>query len=335
MTAKSPATSWVTGIVVFVLAFLRQPAGLVFEEPTEFWAMVPTMGPLEYLLTPPGHGGGYIQILGRAAFLVAHAFGEPVVTRLIAAGIIAAVAVYLTTLRDPIPRGRYAFALALPLLPIPYPGPYVGPLNGQWFVALAVVGIALTAPRRWHYPALFLGGLVGLAPCLAWPVFRDRRLVALLIPTVIQAAVLLSSGRPASSVPIDPRYFVVMLALAVAMAVARLPLRTRLAFLYLGLAGLLAGAVLTGWFENQYRYLAIPGAVVVLGLASSLLRHDVAPHEQRVAVAVPWREGFGGDEVVGQEARGRRDRGWRDHMRRLSRRRVAGRVEGEAGQVVV
>jgi hypothetical protein len=201
-------------------------------------------------------------LFGRAAFVVAAPFGESaaLVTRLIAAGVIGAVGAYLfgRTAAIPDQRARLILAFSLPLFPIPDPGPYIGPLNSQWWFAIAFAGIALSAPKRWHYPALVLGGLSGIGPCLLWPAFRDRRIVALLIPAIIQAVVLFQSDRVPKARNLDLGYVILVLVLAAALVFARLPLRTRLVFLYAGVAILAIGFYAEGRLVGRGRYLAIP-----------------------------------------------------------------------------
>lgn len=241
-------------LFVSVAAFLRQPLMLVHEEPQMVgsWFLEPNNGQFTIL---------------RAAFLLP---SPELTSRIVAALIIGAVALLLLTRTEAIPdaRVRLVAALALPLLPLPDPGPYTGPLNGQWWLALGVLLLALSPLRRWHYPAIILAGLSGIAPCLVVPVFRDRRGLVLAGVAAIQVVVLLTSGRGAHGLP-SIGWLAVMAALAGAMTVARLPARTRLAFLYLGLVVLALGAFSRG--EVEYRYLAIPLVGIVLGLASLAL----------------------------------------------------------------
>lgn len=260
------------GSLAAVLALVRMlPPTLVYEEPTEFWDRVSSMDAPTYLVEP---WAGYFVVFARAVFLIAHPFDDlgPLLTRLASAAVIGVVAGYFASdsLAEAIPAKsvRLGFAASLPLLPLPYPGPYIGPLNSQWWVALGVLGIALSRPRRWHLPALFLAGLVGIAPCLAWPIFRDRRVVPLLAAVGLQALVLLQSNRGTMGIPMSPDYLWIMLALTGSLALARLPVRTRLAFLYLGLAVLTLGGVAMGQLDGQWRYLAIAGSGIVVGVLS-------------------------------------------------------------------
>jgi hypothetical protein len=272
-------TAVLVGIVA-ALAFVRMlPVHLDAEEPY-LLSLVPTSNPLAYLVEP---WNGALMLFGRAAYIVAYPFGDlaPFVTGLIAATSIGLVGGYLASdaLSRAIPSRavRVTVAASLALYPTGYPGPYMGPINTQWFVAIAVVAIALAEPRRWHYPFLVAAGLFGIAPCLAWPVFRDRRMVALFIPAVVQGIVLLLSDRRTTGIPMSPDYLLVMLALAASLTFAPLPIRTRLAFLYIGLATLTLGGIAMGELHNQGRYLAIPGAGIALGLASLLLGQVVSP----------------------------------------------------------
>jgi len=211
------------------------------------------------------------------------------VTRLLASAVIGLIAVYFASdaLADAIPSRavRIGLAMSLPMLPIPYPGPYVGPLNSQWWFALGVLGIALARPRTWHYPTLLLAGFTGVAPCIALPIFRDRRGLALAVGVVAQLALLLSGERrpPGFSVGID--YILVMLLVGALMSAAPLPLRTRMAFGYLSLAILALGAILTGWpLESNWRLLALPGAAMALAIFALLLPRAPAPLDEQ---AVP------------------------------------------------
>jgi hypothetical protein len=268
MRSRTRARLWgfarlgMTPVAVFVLALARMPVQLQYEEPTAFWGNHSVFEPW----------AGYFQVFARLSFAIAWAVGNPFVTRLLAALVIAAVAALLIRSAAVVPdaRVRVVGSLSLALMPIPDPGPYLGPLNAQWWIAIAVLVIALSPPRPWHYPAVLVSGFVGLAPCLVLPAFRDRRGLALLFPALIQAAILASSTRRQDGFPASTDYLWIMLVLAAVMVVARLPLRTRLAFLYLGLAVLALGAFASGRLDGQWRYLAIPGAGVTLGLASFL-----------------------------------------------------------------
>jgi hypothetical protein len=246
------------------------PPTLVFEEPIEFWDRVTTLNPLQYLAEP---WAGYLQVSARFVFLVVHPLGDigPAITRLMSAAVIAALAWFL--LRSsaiPSRTARVLPALALPVLPIGYPGPYVGPLNSQWWIATMVLLIALAPRQRWHAPILVVAGLTGLAPCLAWPAFRDRRVFALLIPTALQAVVLVSSQRRPASLAIEPAFIVIAAPLGGAMLMARLPPRTKLGFAYLGLATLTLGSILVGGVSGSGRFLAIACIGIVLAVTSRL-----------------------------------------------------------------
>lgn len=181
--------------VVSVVAFLRATPYLVWEEPTEFWARVPTMPPLSYLVEP---WAGYLQLPARATFLVAHAVDSVTLTRILGAVVVGLVAAFLASdrLAPAVPgrRVRLAFALSLALLPVAEP--YVGPLNAQWWLALFLVGMVLTTERRWwDYPAIAFAGLSGVGACLALPLFRDRRGLVLLGVCTLQGASLIAADR--------------------------------------------------------------------------------------------------------------------------------------------
>jgi hypothetical protein len=246
----------VTFLLVSVVALARE-GPLAYEEPS-FYA---DPGPL----FEPWNGA--LALFGRASFWAAHILGDPNVTRLIAAAVIGAVAVYLS-------RVSPVAALALPLLPTPYPGPYIGPLNSQWWFAIAICVMALERARSWHYVALVIAGLSGIGPCLMVPVFRDRRGLVLAATALIQVVVLItSSRRPLGHAP-DPGYLLIATVLVVSLLFARLPMRTRLVFAYGGLAVLMAGLIAAGTLNGQGRYLAVPFAGIAIGLASYLRRGD-------------------------------------------------------------
>jgi ribosomal-protein-alanine N-acetyltransferase len=264
----TPTLAWAVGILAGAGAFIRMlPIRLEYEEPS-LLAAVATSQPLDYALTP---WNGALTLFGRVAFMVAYPFDEfaPLVTRLIAAAVIGAVGGYLAATLG---RAGLVAGLSLPLLPIPDPGPFIGPLNSQWWFAVAIAAMATVPARRWHNVALVVAGLSGIGPCLLWPAFRDRRTFALLAPAVVQGLVLfLSTRRPTGQKP-DPAYLLVMIALVACLAFARLPVRTRLVFLYAGLAILTAGLVAEGRLVGQGRYLAVPAVGIVIGLASFLRR---------------------------------------------------------------
>lgn len=291
-------------IVITALALLRMaPWQLEFEEPFAFWDVVPTMSALEYLIEP---WASYFVVSARFSFLVAYPFGDlgPLLTRLLAAAVIGLVAVYLASgaLADAIPSRavRTAFALSLPILPIAWPGPYVGPLNGQWWIALGVLGIALARPRTWHYPVLLGAGFAGIAPCVVLPVFRDRRGLALAVGVVAQGAMLLLGERSSPGFTITPEYLAVMLLVGVAMVAAPLPARTRMAFAYLGVTIVALGAIFTGWtLGSSLRYLAIPGAAIALGLFALFLPRDPAPIDGPVVPDLARRPALGGEAPPG------------------------------------
>lgn len=255
--------------IVFVLALLRQPMAFLFEETTDFWPGVPTFDP----------SGGYLQLFARFTFVVAHPFGPVIgllVTRVIAAAVVASVAVYLASLQDAIPSRtvRLVLALSLPLFPVLAGwGPYLGPLNSPWWFALAAVGISLARPRAWHYPFLLLAGLSGVTVCAAWPAFRDRRAVPLLVASAIQVAVLFSGPKLGHlALHIDAVYMLLVAGVVLLLANPALPLRTRLAFGYLALAHIALGAILSGVIPGNDRYVTMAWATLFLGAAALVLR---------------------------------------------------------------
>jgi hypothetical protein len=264
----TPTLAWAVGILAGVGAYIRMwPVRLEYEEPS-LLAAVGTSQPLEYIFTP---WNGAVQIFGRGAFLMAYPFDDlaPLATRLLAATAIGAVGAYLAvTLGVP----GVVTGLSLPWFPIPDPGPYIGPLNSAWWFTVAAAAMATVPARRWHYPALLGMGLTGIGPCLLWPAFRDRRSLPLLVPAVVQGLVLLTSDRRPKPQRPDLAYVVVMLAVVACLAFARLPARTRLVFIYAGVAILIAGLIAEGRLTGQGRYLAVPVAAMVLGLASFLPR---------------------------------------------------------------
>lgn len=269
MKLTDRSATWLVFVFVSALAFLRMsPVRLEYEEP-QLLGEAGTQDLWSYVVAPQN---GAVQWFGRAAFVVAYPFGDgaALVTRLIAAAVIGAVGAYLFGRREAIPdrRIRLILAVSLPLYPIPDPGPYIGPLNSQWWFAIGIAGMALSPVRRWHYPALLLGGLSGIGPCLLWPAFRDRRFVVLLITAIVQASVLLASPRRPQSLHVDAYWLALVLPLCASLLFARLPVRTRAVFLYAGVAVLTVGVYAMGTLVNQGRYLAIPWAGFVLGVAS-------------------------------------------------------------------
>lgn len=235
---------------VFVCAIARE-GPLAYEEPAFF------ANP-GFLFEP---WNGALAVFGRASFGIAHLIGDPSVTRLIAAGVIGLVAIYLARVSVP-------GAISLGLLPIAYPGPYIGPLNSQWFFAIAILVMATEAPRRWHPWALFVAGISGLAPCLMAPVFRDRRAEVLLACGAVQLAILATSGRHPLGLSADPTYLLLAALLLLSLIRSRLPTRTRLVFAYGGLAIIAAAVIAAGTVTGQGRYLTVPMTGIVVGFGS-------------------------------------------------------------------
>jgi hypothetical protein len=195
----------------------------------------------------------------------------PFVTRALGAlaiGLLAAA--FLRSTAIPGPTARLVTAVSLPLLPISYPGPYIGPLNSQWWFAALVLLIALEAPRRWHFPAVFFLCLTGAAPCVALPAFWDRRIIPIAAATILQARVFLASPRRPEALGISTEFLAVAIGVGIAMVIARLPSRTRLGFAYLGLAILALGLIAIGGGDLAFRYLTVAWVAIVLGLASRL-----------------------------------------------------------------
>ena len=80
----------------------------------------------------------------------------------------------------------------------------------------------------------------------------------------------------------SPDYLWIMLALVGSLAIARLPVRTRMGFVYLGLAILTFGGVVAGQLDGQSRYLAVAGAGITLGVASVMTTFLTRSNSQRV-----------------------------------------------------
>ena len=210
--------------VVFAISLGRMfPIHLVSEEPREFWAKVPTMPAINYLLTS---WAGYLVVFSRAVFLVAYSLGDagPLFTRVCAAAIIGLVAAFWTSdrLAIAVPQRtvRIGFALSLALLPLT--NPYVGPLNAQWWLAIAALGLALARPKAIDYVFFSLVGFSGTAPLIVFPVFRDRRGLALIPAGLIQAYLFLTSGRHPFPLHIREPFVMVAMLLIVAVVVGRL-----------------------------------------------------------------------------------------------------------------
>jgi hypothetical protein len=260
----------VAGIVT-AQVLLRQPLALarpqfIWEEAAAFWATTFTFDPVPYLVQP---WAGYFQIIPRAAFLVAR-LGPPelapAVTFATHAIIIGFVAAFLASDRMataiPDRRIRVAFGVSIGLLP--FAEAYLSVLSIQWFLALMLVGLSLSPPRRWDYPVIVLAGLSGIGAVLALPLFwRDRRGLALLAVAAVQGVVVLSSGRLSGSLHVEPISLLIMAVVVIVLLVPRtLPLRTRLAFGYLAIVTL-GAAVFT--FGIGGRYSLAASAAIVFG----------------------------------------------------------------------
>jgi hypothetical protein len=251
---------WATalvGLIVFAVALLRQPMELVWEEPQHFWRSMPLWEPW----------AGYLQVVARGAFAVAYPLESVPLTRVLAAAVIALVAMFLasTRLSQAIPdrRVRIAFGVSLAFLPIAES--YVGPLNSQWWLALLLVGIALTTERRWYdYPTIALAGLSGIGACLALPVFRDRRGLVLVAVVMLQAVYLIGAARRPSGIAISWQFAIVAALVVLAVLTPRLPRRTRFGFGWLSLVTIALGSWTIAGAEGGWRYLTAACAFVTL-----------------------------------------------------------------------
>jgi FkbM family methyltransferase len=262
-------TAVFVAVALGTLVLRMWPPVLVFEEPLLF------RQPLLSALEP---WNGYLSVIGRGILVVAHLFGDagPLLTRVGAASIVGVVAGYLASADWAIPSRpvRLIAALALPFIPTAYADAYVGPLNSQWWLAVLVLLIALAPAKRWHWPVIALAGLSGLAPCVALPLFRDRRSLVLALTTAVQLVLLLTTNeRHDGDLRPVRAFFFLAVALVASMSLARLPIRTRLSFMYLGLAILALGAYATGWGD---RYFTVAWIGVVVGVASQLPRVKLA-----------------------------------------------------------
>ena len=259
--------------VVTAIVLLRQAPilnGFVGVEPHGFWEPIATMDPHVYVVQL---WAGYLSVWARVAFLIAYPFGEagPFVTRLLAAVVVGAVAAFVASDRmaPAIPgrRVRAAFAMSLGLLPIV--GPYVGPLNSQWWIAIAVVVLAAVPARRYDVPLLLAAGFTGIAPCFALPLYRGWRFVALAIPTVVQLALVITTDPVPRQPHIEPSFVVAGIVLALA-SVARsdLPIRTRVAFVVVGFGWMVAGSLRITLGPDRYEAAAWAG--IALGLIAAV-----------------------------------------------------------------
>jgi hypothetical protein len=274
-------------MLAFALVLLRQPHALVrpqfvWEETAAFWAASFVMTPLSYLVEP---WAGYLQVLPRAAFLVARlgpAELAPVVTLAIHAAVVAVVAAVLASDRMataiPDPRGRLAFGVSIAALFVWEP--FVSVLSAQWFLAILAVALAITPPRRVDHLILIVAGSSGIAPVLAAPLFFrswrpgsavDRRGLTLVAVGAVQAVVLLGSDR-------DTAWDVASLFPALALAVVigsisvaprlAVPVDTRTSVAFLAAFTLVVGALAMG---VSGRYLLASTAFASLVAVSLLL----------------------------------------------------------------
>jgi len=244
------------GVLAFLVVLLREPYAIlhpqfIWEETRDLWTPTFTLAPLRDLVEPTA---GYLQVVSRAAFLVARVGPPelaPAVAILIHAAIIALVAAFLASdrLAGAIPdrRVRLGFALAIPLLPVPEP--FISVLSVQWFLALYLAGVSLTTVvRRFDYVGVAIAGLSGIGAVLTLPLFwRDRRGLVLLACAGAQAVVLLGSNRrPVALDLLAPlsRVGIGIIPILLALALVRtLPPRTVLTFVYLAAVTAAAGTL--------------------------------------------------------------------------------------------
>jgi hypothetical protein len=229
------------------------------------------MDPWSYVLR---EWHGYVTPNARLVFLIGRALDSVLFTRLAAAAVVAIVAMFLASerLAPAIPdrRVRLLFALSLAFLPVV--GPYRGPLNDQWFVAIGLVGMALTTERRWwDYPLVFVGSLSGVAACLSWPTFRDPRGLVVLGVSIVMAGLIVVSDRRPSDPTMSTTVATIVVGVVLGMFSPQLPLRTRLSFGYLALVTIGLGA-LTGPGEGAgTRYLTAGLAFIALVIAAHVV----------------------------------------------------------------
>ena len=258
-----PSTRLTVVAIVFVLVVTRLAItghmAFEWEEPISFWAPAHDADAIGFLISP---WAGYLEVVARAGFFFAVPFGPevgPLVTRIEGAAIIALIAGYVS--------GRYGAAAGIALALLPISEPYVGPLNSQWWLAIAVLVMALGPARVWHVPVLVVAGLSGIAPILAAPVFRDRRVILLLAAAILQIAVLLTSTRRPAGFGISVEFVTVGALLVGVLLLARnLPARDRVAFAWLGLVTILLGSWTTGGAIGGWRYLTAAWAGIAIAL---------------------------------------------------------------------
>jgi hypothetical protein len=289
------ALTWrvIIGLIVFAIFFLRQPTELirpqfVWEEAGAYWAMSFVQDPVHFLFDP---WVGYLSVPPRAVFLLTR-LGPPEIAPAVGdvmhGLIVAAVSIFLLSdrLGSALPdrRLRIGFALALPLLPITEP--FGSPLSMQWFLAVYLAALALADGRRWYdVPFATLAVLSGFACAIAAPLFwwrRDRLSVAVTAGAAVQFALVAQSSR--HPLPFDavalvlrasiPGSIVILLAVVAARS---LPLRTLVAFGYLGVVtaamGVLAMGLSVGDPSVGSRYFFALAACVALIAMSSTLKH--------------------------------------------------------------
>jgi hypothetical protein len=264
-TQASTSHQALIGVAAFAIVMTREVAGgpLAFswEEPAYFWERGALLDPW----------GGYVVVIPRLAFAIGHLVPPiaPTVTVAFLAATIALVAAFLASDRMavaiPNEGVRLAFALSIALLPLPTA--YLSPLDVQWFLALYLAGLSLTPDiRRIDYLGVAAAGLSGIAGLLALPLFwRDRRLVVLIVAAAIQAGTLLASQRPAGGLGISIVFAVVAMLVVLTTMAEGLPVRTRLAFGYLGIVTLVLGSWAVAGSAGGSRFLV--AAVAALALA--------------------------------------------------------------------
>lgn len=256
-----------TTVIVLAIALVRSPLLLdsefVYEEAGAYWAMTFVQNPVAFLFDP---WIGYLTVVSRAAFLVARLVPVelvPAFLRALEAVVIAGVSAFFVSDRFasvlPDRRHRVAFAVALACLPTL--APHGSILNAQWSLATLLVGLSLTSDRRWYdYPLGVLAVLSGLTAAMAvgafWLRRPDRLGVLLTILAAAQVAFLLTGER--GSYPLDVSGLLIRLGLVGAMMAVLVlaaawyaPRRAALAFLGLGVAVMLAGAIAWQNFEQS------------------------------------------------------------------------------------
>lgn len=263
---STPWLAVVIGVGVAVAVLLRQPIALLrpqwlWEEAAVFWAPTFTLG-VASLWEP---WAGYLQVVPRAAFLVARVFPAeiaPVAAIVLHAALIGAVAAFIAQARHAISDDRVRVAFAASIAILPAWEPYISALSAQWFLALLLVVMAYEPVRRWHYPVVAVAGLSGVAPVIVTPVYlwrRDPRAIVLVPVAIIQTAAILSIGRNATPTEMLPVVAVLAVVGAGVLVAARPPMAPALALP--AVATLVLGAAS---MNLTSRYLFLAAAMVML-----------------------------------------------------------------------